>query len=363
MEYELEIIADVSAEDVCGENLEDDSGFQNFFFESQGTPERFDGQNTTPAEPPDWRAVKKQGLVFLKTTRDLKLISVISQAVLNTEGLVKFEQCLSGIAQLVETKWTEVYPSLDEDDGDPLERISALGHLSESSYIVDVIKKIPIANSKVLGNVTLQIIDRAVNPSSEKSDSDLEIAQVIGVFKDSDKAEITALYAAINRSIEHLNKISQIFIDQAGNEYSVNFDTVTEVLSHLASTLEKYGDLEVEVVEPDNESDDVSSSEGQKSNEVTNMASFSSNTNMKLTSRADVIRCFELISKYYAEYEPSSPVPVLVNRSKKLVNFDFINIVKDIFPDALEQIQKLGGLSEDGTSSEEGGSDSSGSSW
>jgi type VI secretion system protein ImpA len=84
MDYDQKISSDVSSNETCGANLEDDSAFQNFFFESQGTPERFDGQSTTPAEPPDWRAVKKQSLEFLEKTHYLNLISILYKCVLNT---------------------------------------------------------------------------------------------------------------------------------------------------------------------------------------------------------------------------------------------------------------------------------------
>jgi type VI secretion system protein ImpA len=152
MDYDQLITKVVNAANECGSNLEDDSSFQNFFFEAEGTPERFDVQSTVPAEHPDWRAIKKQALLFLDKTRDIKLFSVLAQSVLNTEGIIKFEQSLNGIAQLLSNHWVAVYPSLDEDedDGDPLERISALGHLSDNSFIINVLKDASITKSKVL---------------------------------------------------------------------------------------------------------------------------------------------------------------------------------------------------------------------
>lgn len=366
MEYDQEFIANVSADDVCGVNLEDDSAFQNFFFESQGTPERYDGKTTAPAEPPEWRTVKKQALEYLKKTRDLKLLSVLTQAVLNTEGIVKFEQCLSGISQLVKNNWTTLYPSLDEDDGDPLERISALGYLSDKAFIVNTLKTTPIAHSKVLGNLTLQLIDRSVNPAN-KSDSNLDVAQIKGIFKDGDSEEINKIYLATKQCIEHLNDINQTFIEQAGSEYNVNFDMTTEVLTHMVNTLDKFVEIKVTVVESDEQSTDennsTSSSNPSSADVATSQTATFDGVNMKLNSRQDVERCFELILSYYNEVEPSSPIPILIKRSKKLVHSDFLDIVKDIFPDALEQVQKLGGITE---SSEEQASDdasTSGSSW
>jgi type VI secretion system protein ImpA len=349
MDYDQEIISDILGDSVCGVNLDDDSGFQNFFFESQGTPERFDGQSTIPAEPPEWRAVKKQAIEYLSKTRDLKLISVLAQSVLNTEGLFKFEQCLNGLAQQVKTHWHEIFPALDEDDGDPLERISALGHLCDKDFVINIIRQLPIANSKVLGNVTLQKIDRAVSPGGAKNEGDLELPQIIGIFKESDTEQNTATYTVVNQCLTHLSEINKAFIEQAGNEYNVNFDATIEVLTNLSNSLKKYGDLRLEVVTETDEGSDASDSEQQSSDSAsTNTAtstSFSA-ANMKLTSRNEVEQCFSLILSYYSECEPSSPVPILVSRAKRLVNSDFLDIVRDIFPDALDQVQKLGGISE-----------------
>jgi type VI secretion system protein ImpA len=368
MDYDQEIISDIVGDSVCGVNLEDDSGFQNFFFESQGTPERFDGQSTIPAEPPEWRTVKKQAIEFLVKTRDLKLISVLAQSVLNTEGLFKFEQCLNGLSQQVKTHWNEVFPALDEDDGDPLERISALGHLCDKDFVINIIRQLPIANSKVLGNVTLQKIDRAVGPNGSKNEGDLELPQIIGIFKESDTEQNTATYTVVNQCITHLGEINKAFIEQAGNEYNVNFDAIIEVLTSLSNSLKKYGDLHLEVITEADEDSEASASEQQNGDSVsvnTATSTSFSGTNMKLTSRNDVERCFGLILSYYQECEPSSPVPILVSRAKKLVNSDFLDIVRDIFPDALEQVQKLGGISdsEQEEKSTDSGSSSSGSSW
>jgi type VI secretion system protein ImpA len=349
MDYDKKISSEVSGNEVCGINLEDDPGYQNFFFASQGTPERFDGQSTIPAEPPDWRAIKKQGLEYLEKTRDLKLISILAQSVLNTEGLVKFEQCLNGLAQQVKNHWQDVFPPLDEDDGDPLERISALGHICDKDFVIKIVKKFPIAHSKVLGDVTLQVIDRAVGPAGERSDGDLEIPQIIGIFKESNPELDTETYTTANKCIGHLNEINNIFIEHAGNEYNVNFDTMIEVLTDLSNTLKKYGNLQLEVVKELDDSSDTSTSEQQIGDASTAKAASHPNfdgSSMKLASRNDVERCFELIMDYYQEREPSSPVPILINRAKKLVNSDFLDIVKDIFPDALGQVQKLGGITE-----------------
>jgi type VI secretion system protein ImpA len=63
----------------------------------------------------------------------------------------------------------------------------------------------------------------------------------------------------------------------------------------------------------------------------------------EINSRTDVIKTLELICKYYAENEPSSPVPILLERAKKLAVANFMEIIMNLAPDALNQIQNIKG--------------------
>jgi type VI secretion system protein ImpA len=64
-------------------------------------------------------------------------------------------------------------------------------------------------------------------------------------------------------------------------------------------------------------------------------------------SRDDVIRALDGICAYYAAHEPSSPVPMLLERCKRLVPLSFIDIVKDLMPDGLPTIENIAGKPND----------------
>lgn len=208
--------------------------------------------------------------------------------------------------------------------------------------------------------------------SNGKNDNSLSISQIEAIFKEAGDNEITAIYTAIHQSIMHLESITQTFIEKSGNEYAVNFDLVSSTLSSLANNIEKYGKVKLAVVEtsPQEITEDKivdSSNSSNSSNQIgqnsNSELSFQS-TELRLISRQDVERCFELICDYYKEFEPSSPIPVLINRSKKLVQMSFLDIVKEMMPDALEQINKLGGITEDTNGNDgESTSNQSNNSW
>ncbi|WP_448213871.1 type VI secretion system protein TssA [Colwellia sp. MEBiC06753] len=349
MDYKDLFSSVVPGNNGCGENLEDDASFQNFFFEAEGTPEKFDGQNTIPAEPPEWRNVKKSAIEFCAKTRDLKLLSILTQAVLNTEGILKFSECLTGLSLLIQNQWQALYPPLDEDDGDPMERISALGHLTDKSFILDILKNTPLVTSKVAGSVTLRVIERSKDSSLKPEDNDLEPSQIRGIFSDADKEATNDTYLAIQAALTAVIDISETFIREAGNNYAVNFDPLSDVLTHIKIALEDNADLmqetsvEMTTTTDENTSSTISISNTTQSSQ--NQLSFNI-ANSQLTSRQDVDKCFELICQYYKEYEPSSPIPVLISRAKKFVHMDFLDIIEDLSPEALAEIMKLGGISE-----------------
>ena len=70
--------------------------------------------------------------------------------------------------------------------------------------------------------------------------------------------------------------------------------------------------------------------------------------NTIISSRQDVIRLLDQICVYYDQNEPASPVPLLLKRAKRLVEKNFFEIMQDVAPESVAQIQKLiGGAKED----------------
>jgi type VI secretion system protein ImpA len=62
-----------------------------------------------------------------------------------------------------------------------------------------------------------------------------------------------------------------------------------------------------------------------------------------ITKRADAIRLLDLVLEYYERYEPSSPLPLLVDRARRLADKNFIDILRDLAPDGVTQAQFISG--------------------
>jgi type VI secretion system protein ImpA len=66
----------------------------------------------------------------------------------------------------------------------------------------------------------------------------------------------------------------------------------------------------------------------------------------EIRSREDVLRLLDKICQFYARFEPSSPVPLMIKRAARLAEMDFMQIMQDLSPDAISQIRTITGEKE-----------------
>jgi type VI secretion system protein ImpA len=63
-----------------------------------------------------------------------------------------------------------------------------------------------------------------------------------------------------------------------------------------------------------------------------------------IRSRQDAIRALDAAAEFFRRNEPSSPIPLFLERAKRLVAKDFLEVLADIAPDALPQAKAAGGV-------------------
>ncbi len=60
-------------------------------------------------------------------------------------------------------------------------------------------------------------------------------------------------------------------------------------------------------------------------------------------SREDANRALERVCEWIERNEPSNPAPLLIRRAQRLMSKSFIDIIRDLAPDGLRQVEKLAG--------------------
>ena len=64
------------------------------------------------------------------------------------------------------------------------------------------------------------------------------------------------------------------------------------------------------------------------------------------TNRADALRLLDLVIEFYERFEPSSPLPLLIGRARRLADLSFMDILRDMAPEGLSQAERIAGTAD-----------------
>lgn len=63
-----------------------------------------------------------------------------------------------------------------------------------------------------------------------------------------------------------------------------------------------------------------------------------------VNSRRDVERCLDMIIDFYERTEPSSPIPHLARRMRKMVPMNFLQLMEEIAPSGMKEFKNVAGV-------------------
>nr|BFE92954.1 hypothetical protein GCM10020185_34900 [Pseudomonas brassicacearum subsp. brassicacearum] len=307
--------------------------------DSRGQPERSMGDSILPAEPPEWRSIQQQSLDLLQRSKDLRITHFLLQSSLALEGLPGMARVLTLISELLKQYWAELHPRLDaEDDNDPTVRINALAGLT-SDITIRLLRESILARSRTFGAVSLRA---AANASGLQSfpDENLGAEQLAGALLDSDPEQLEITRAALLEARSAAEAIEQQVSDQVGSAQGVDLGPLKQPLKMALQILGQFAPQSGDSALSDPVSDDSAAPTEYASAPSTPRNTSTSTVSGEINNRDDVLRSLDRILAYYTRHEPSSPLPVLLNRAKNLVHADFAAIVRNLIPDGMSQFEK-----------------------
>ncbi|SFY23542.1 type VI secretion system protein ImpA [Pseudomonas sp. NFR02] len=329
------LLTAVSATSPCGEDMEYDAQFLQLERDAKGQPERSMGDSILPAEPPEWRSIQQQSLDLLQRSKDLRITHFLLQSTLALQGVAGLAEVLTLIDALLRQYWAELHPRLDaDDDNDPTVRINALTGLTCETNI-RLLRESILTRSRTFGPVTLRA---ALNASGLQSFADEQLGnqQLNAAFLDSDPEQLQATRDALSAARAACEAIEQQVNDQVGSAQGVDLSALKQPLKQALQLLNQA------VPGTDSSSDPEAVSEDNAPS-VDAAAPAAPRPTGDIATRDDVLRSLDKILAYYTRHEPSSPLPVLLNRAKNLVHADFAAIVRNLIPDGMSQFENLRG--------------------
>ncbi|MBB95312.1 MAG: type VI secretion system protein TssA [Rhodobacteraceae bacterium] len=337
------------SEPPSGDNLEYDPVFTEMELAAQPGEERQIGDEVTAATDPDYREVKRTALDVLERSHDLRAAIFLGDAALRLDGLAGFAQVTSYLRGCLEDYWDTCHPQLDEDDGDPTMRINAMqglcgqpGGLAGPSPLYTSLRRSALTDSRGFGRFSLRDIEIAegVVAPPQGMDHLPDTATIGAAFKDTDADTLAEIMTAVTSARDDIKAIGGVFDDQTPGD-GPELDELIKLLGNMERRLKAYADVGQDTAEADD--DELTPAGGDMPSPGPAIASAPGAIN----SPTDVSAALDRIIGYYRRQEPSSPIPLLLERAKRLVNADFLTIIKDMAPHGLDNVQTVGGLEDD----------------
>ena len=327
------LLAAVSADFPCGEDLEYDAHFLQLERDAQGKPERAMGDSVQPAEPPQWRQIEQSSIELLRRSKDLRVTHFLLQSALALDGFTGLANALTLTHDLLGQYWPTLYPQLDaDDDNDPTVRVNALSAIACDTNI-RLLRESLLTHSRAFGPITLRA---ALNASGLQNftDEHLRPDELAGALRDSDPEQLAALHASLKEAYDSADAIEHLVSREVGSAQGVDLSALKQPLKQALHVLGEFSSDSGVNAQPAHETvEQPAVAQTSKSPAVSG----------EITSREDVVRSLDRILAYYAQHEPSSPLPVLLNRAQGLVHADFAAIVRNLIPDGMSQFENLRG--------------------
>lgn len=323
----------------CGPDLEYDPVFQALEQAGTATPERQYGDKIFPAEPPDWPAVREHALALAGRTRDLRVAVWLVRCGARSQGLAGALRGLQLVQGLLDRHWDHLHPQLDaSDNNDPTMRLNALLPLYAADGALADLRLAAVA--PVRGGLTLRDLElglgRAEPHEGEVLPTEAGVLEGLQALteKHPDVAETLSAAAAVARAIA---------------------DTVQSAVGSrapdagpLVRLLAAGGDAVARLQGSDGSAEpagDTGSSDGEDTGAA--RAGRGAGGAGALRTRADAARELERIAAWIEQNEPSSPAPLLIRRAQRLMNMSFIEIIRDMASNGLDQVETIAGPREE----------------
>jgi type VI secretion system protein ImpA len=244
------------------------------------------------------------------------------------------------LRDFVDNQWTGVYPRLDpDDDNDPTMRVNVLGSIADAATVTGV-RATALVSSRTLGRFSLKDLEIASGDAQAPAGTEpVSMASLDAAALDCDLPELQETAAAAKSAGEALAALELSVAAQVGAVSGVSFGKLIPLVRKASNFLA----AKVALRAPAGAS--VTDGATDVTGGGASMASRGGSPG-EISSREDVVRALDKISAYYERHEPSSPIPLFMARCKRLVMMSFIDIVRELVPDAISQVEVLKGRTE-----------------
>ncbi|MDO5756821.1 MAG: type VI secretion system protein TssA [Rhodobacterales bacterium] len=325
-----------------------------------------DGSLDGTAPSVDWESILTDGQALASEGRDLRLLLLLTRAQYNIDGFAGLAGALGFIAQTVTQYWDSLHPALRDRD-DPkaaaLPRLNALHELeNEGSGLLGDMRFGILLNPRGIGPITgddlahaalsdFEMLAQAASGLGQAEKDALvaahgqRVARVQAATRAmaaQDAEGIAALIAAIAACEAGLARLVEAVGQAAGlgDQPGLALPDLAEFLAQCRKTLQQAASAAAS--DAPLAANDTSPSGAREGPAPPALPTPSAPGT--IGSRSDVEQCLDRIIAFYERTEPSSPIPHLARRMRRMVAMDFLELMEEIAPSGLKEFRAVAGV-------------------
>lgn len=327
------LLAPISEERPCGDDLEYDAAFMALEDAARGKPEQQFGDTVIPAQDPDWRAMRQGALDLMNRTRDLRLAVHLLRADTRMNGFTGFAQGLQLIRGLLDQHWDHVYPMLDvDDDHDPTMRLNALAPLSDGETVLADLRQARIGREP--RGVTVRQLELAAG-RAEPTEGELVLGEAaVREALAALMAEDADLAEALRSVHETVRGIEAVIGERAGGTAGPDLSPLRQMVRMIDDLVQRASDG----------GEASATSVGEAPGGAAEPGAPAAGGPGVLRTREDVQRALDRVCEWIERHEPTNPAPLLIRRAQRLMGKNFLDIIRDLAPDGLSEVERIAGV-------------------
>lgn len=328
------LLEPLTDENPCGEDLEDTQLLASF------DGYRVFGQMSPGSGDTDWRELRDSAADALRKSKDFRLLANYAVAQLHAEGFAPFCSALEVIAHWLETFPAHVYPRVDED---AILRRNSLNNFADRMAVLDAVRRTPFVRHPAVGVFSLRDVEVATGnlklPEGEEGATE---AQIKGALSAIDQDQLEAAALSFEQGVQAIGNIDRLMRDAHGYEGAPD-------LGPLLASLKQIHGLYAEQVATRAALAAAAAGVGADGETAGGDAAGSPGASAvigvgSIRSRDDAARALEAVAEFFRKNEPSSPVPIVVERARRLISLSFLEVLADMAPDGLDEAKRIGGI-------------------
>jgi type VI secretion system protein ImpA len=324
------LLEPISETDPCGENLEDTALLASF------DAFRLFGQMAPLSDEIDWREIRSNAKDALEKSKDFRLLAYFALARLRIDGLFAFCDTLAVAGPWLETFPDNVYPLIDDD---AILRRNAINNFSDRMASLDALRRAHFIRNPAIGAFSLrdyEIATGQLTPVAEEGDgSPPSESMILGALSAAAAEELTAASASLDAAVESLLQLDRLMRDRGGSEAAPETEALLVPLRRIRGLMAN---------ELANRAGASAEEAGGASGETGAGAVIGVGS---IRSRQDAERALDAVAEFFRKNEPSSPLPMVVERAKRLIGKGFLEVLADLAPEGLQGARHIGGIRDD----------------